>query len=1204
MAHIHTVIDDDPHFKIDVLTREISCTVEEKTVLIQGDHNSERFTFDIPKEIDGHDLTQCNLIRIHFINVSADDKNTTSPGIYEVTDLEESTDDPNTLVFSWLIEKEATTYVGTLNFIVEFICKTDNIIDYAWHTAICSDAAIIATGLDNSEIIIGEYYDTLDTWIARIEASGTAVVNAAIEDINEVRTDALNRINEVVNDTTKDFEESINARADEVKEEISIHAVDVSGIIVQEKGANTDKVISQKAVTDELNGLDTKVSTSLATMRSDELAYRTELRKETLELLSLVNHAKLSPAEDSAYAINATVPYVIVSNPGITERKYRIELYITVRNTYTNMDALIECADILNETCIKYDGDDPISITSDSIIFTDHDVIKIRNCSLEAYKTSAYGQMVIETSVQYELNGELYEAIIQCDDETITNIGDWETGIYTHNYDIDTMNIDYYIMDEYKSISVYTPSYEDQRPINVDVNAVGIDSIVETSSEGHEHTYTILLTDGREIPFSVKDGVGISSVDVVDHGDYADTYRINLTDGNSTIFTVPNANSVGIITSDSGPAIHATDLIPLEHTIKTKVRSKNLIPYPYATEPGIKAGIDFSIDETDYGIIMKGIAETNTSYDFVSRVRKNMRIEKGKTYTFSCTSDKLTTANGYVYFQIYVDGGTSPSHTVSVSGGNSTTFTSKWTGYANMGVVVKAGVECENDKVLIQVEESDKITSYTPYVDVSTVKLTRCGKNLLPPPILEAGKTKYGVTLTDNGDGSITINGTATADTAFILYQGDMMLKGTYTLSGFSGGSGTTGYIQPHIDGVGKPGLIDGSKTYENVEGVLTKIQFSIIAGASFDNVKIHLMLEVGDTATEYEPYKGINYPILSDGTPLDYIRSLSPITNLISNKRGVIIDATYNLDLTTAFNSLVKGTAGEDGVGIESVVQTKTAVGDGGINEITVTLTDGTVSTFDVRNGSKGDPYILTEDDKTEIAENVKSVCIAKNQGAANVGKILVVGTDGNLTLADMPEGGASGDVIGTLDDSNNILLSGSLADGTYTLKYENEDGTYAEIGSLTVGEATPSYTNLATPDDTASGQTVWESGGWCNDSYMAGSSYAYRAATDGKITTNTIAVAHGDRIYVKGITYNTGTFPQIALFNADGAYIKHGYVSVMREQSYIYDLTATDGEDYWYFDNEGSGANDLGTRFIRIAGVPSGSIHDIIITKNEPIV
>lgn len=48
-------------------------------------------------------------------------------------------------------------------------------------------------------------------------------------------------------------------------------------------------------------------------------------------------------------------------------------------------------------------------------------------------------------------------------------------------------------------------------------------------------------------------------------------------------------------------------------------------------------------------------------------------------------------------------------------------------------------------------------------------------------------------------------------------------------------------------------------------------------------------------------------------------------------------------------------GADGADGVGIQSVVQTTTSAEDGGTNVITVTKTDGSTSTFEVRNGSKG---------------------------------------------------------------------------------------------------------------------------------------------------------------------------------------------------------------------------------------------------------
>lgn len=77
----------------------------------------------------------------------------------------------------------------------------------------------------------------------------------------------------------------------------------------------------------------------------------------------------------------------------------------------------------------------------------------------------------------------------------------------------------------------------------------------------------------------------------------------------------------------------------------------------------------------------------------------------------------------------------------------------------------------------------------------------------------------------------------------------------------------------------------------------------------------------------------------------------------------------------------------------------------------------------------------------------------VDKNQGSANVGKILVVGADGNFTLTDMPVGGVTGDVIGMINSDNNIVITGGLADGTYVFKYENTNGTYSNIGTLVVG-------------------------------------------------------------------------------------------------------------------------------------------------------
>lgn len=56
---------------------------------------------------------------------------------------------------------------------------------------------------------------------------------------------------------------------------------------------------------------------------------------------------------------------------------------------------------------------------------------------------------------------------------------------------------------------------------------------------------------------------------------------------------------------------------------------------------------------------------------------------------------------------------------------------------------------------------------------------------------------------------------------------------------------------------------------------------------------------------------------------------------------------------------------------------------------------------------------------------------------------------------------------VFGTVDAENNIILTGNLADGTYTIKYEDAEGNVTEIGTLNHSNvAEPTYTNLFVPE------------------------------------------------------------------------------------------------------------------------------------------
>lgn len=68
MGHLHSVYDTDNHFKVDGITRAITDISETKTSLVQHDHNSERFTFEIPRYIEGHDMLACNDVSVRYRN--------------------------------------------------------------------------------------------------------------------------------------------------------------------------------------------------------------------------------------------------------------------------------------------------------------------------------------------------------------------------------------------------------------------------------------------------------------------------------------------------------------------------------------------------------------------------------------------------------------------------------------------------------------------------------------------------------------------------------------------------------------------------------------------------------------------------------------------------------------------------------------------------------------------------------------------------------------------------------------------------------------------------------------------------------------------------------------------------------------------------------------------------------------------------------
>ena len=203
MAHTHSLYDTDLHFRIDPTTRSI-VNMSGKVLIVQHDHNSERFTFEIPRYVDGHDMSLCNKVEIHYVNGTSMQKN---QGLYQVDDLQINPDDDTQVICSWLISSNATRYVGPLNFLVRFACLTDEVIDYAWSTSVHTEVSIIQ-GIYNTDYIAETNVDVLEQW--KTELSGYTFDDTPTSgSINPVTSDGIYNALKNINDRLTALESSI-----------------------------------------------------------------------------------------------------------------------------------------------------------------------------------------------------------------------------------------------------------------------------------------------------------------------------------------------------------------------------------------------------------------------------------------------------------------------------------------------------------------------------------------------------------------------------------------------------------------------------------------------------------------------------------------------------------------------------------------------------------------------------------------------------------------------------------------------------------------------------------------------------------------------------------------------------------------------------------------------------------------------------------
>lgn len=204
------------------------------------------------------------------------------------------------------------------------------------------------------------------------------------------------------------------------------------------------------------------------------------------------------------------------------------------------------------------------------------------------------------------------------------------------------------------------------------------------------------------------------------------------------------------------------------------------------------------------------------------------------------------------------------------------------------------------------------------------------------------------------------------------------------------------------------------------------------------------------------------------------------------------------------------------------------------------------------------------------------------------------------------------SQNVIGDVDAANNILITAPLAAGTYTLGYENADGSVTEIGSFTVsgsgGESGPAYTNLADP-----ASSEWLTNKRINSSKNVVDVTETQRGDKTVVVTNHIDITGVSKLHIKGLDIINNLVNGSSNQNFGRMYVyKDGAIYLSTYQP----STGVGGKThYTYADYDSSVVIlDVATAFkdwgytniteISLGGILTGAASDVIITADENIV
>ena len=373
----------------------------------------------------------------------------------------------------------------------------------------------------------------------------------------------------------------------------------------------------------------------------------------------------------------------------------------------------------------------------------------------------------------------------------------------------------------------------------------------------------------------------------------------------------------------SGEVITANDVSPIEHELKVKVKSKNLLTYPYEQTNNSVYNITATAN-TDGSITINGTSST-IGGGFAILKLCTLDLKAGN-YTFSVKHISGTVENSSTPWILYspnIDGNFFTGFTPVLNSDQTVElYLQIWMNdstYTNVATYT-------NYTIMPQFEIGSTATDVVSPV-LSTVKVSRYGKNLLdvataPVYHMVDNSKPYSYIKTDTGFkatfNQAFPNGTSLRH-GYNLGKTEDLRGKTITLSGnYSStvaGSRMAIYVYSFYikegysgDNSAREKMVAAkeranSLTFtvdDTVKAPYIGVWFYIGLGGSpvtGDTAEwSNIQLEINNTATEYEPYiEPITATANADGT-VNGITSISPNITLLTDK-GVTLECEYNAD-------------------------------------------------------------------------------------------------------------------------------------------------------------------------------------------------------------------------------------------------------------------------------------------------------------------